>query len=229
MRQSIKKVNQKEETLLPSDPELCCGMFCYSEWVTERVSKASWKLQEDNTGAAVKSWDNSFPEDSLCLSLGKDTGQSGPWLEPVWQVFRSWASTHRQYSRAGKGLGSSIQTLWPGVLRDCLWQGSEIQAEQEGITDTSNCSCREHLSWTEDSEGKCSIWCRAPRSEIQHVLSSPQHDTLKQKLQVFKVQSCSSNSRTEIPNVWHKIYPASTTISSLEKTHSLMINGPQTL
>lgn len=179
---------------------------------------------------------------TLVVTRGGDTCQSGLWLEPVWQVFYSWATTCGHYSKAGRSLGSSIQTLWPGILRDCLWQGSEIQADQEGITDTSSCSCREQpppaLSWAKDSEGKCFLWCRAPDSETQHVLCSPQRVTLKQKLQMFKQTGTnaalhqskgSSHSRTEIPNARHKIYPASTTTSPLEKIHTLMINGPQTL
>lgn len=82
-----KKFNQKEEILLPSDPELCCGMFCYSERVTESAEYHGNCRR--TTGAAVKSQDSSFREDPLWVSPGKDTGQSGPWLEPVWQVFHS--------------------------------------------------------------------------------------------------------------------------------------------
>lgn len=60
----------KEKIFLLSDPQMYCGMLCYSDRVIESICKVPCTLQEDNTSAAVKPQDSSFPEDLLWLSPG---------------------------------------------------------------------------------------------------------------------------------------------------------------
>lgn len=107
---------------------------------------------------------------------------------------------------------------------------------------TSNCPCREPPPAAflgRGFRGERFLWCRAPSSKTQHVLSSPQCVTLKQKLQVFKWTRTSAatlhqpkgslDSRTEIPNEPHRIYPASTTTSPFQKASNHTISRPQAL
>lgn len=87
--------------LLPRDPQLCCGMLCYSKQVIQGVCKVPWKLKEDNTHATGKPRDSSFPEDPLWLSPGKGILAS---MDLGWSQCASvpLLSYHRHYSKAGK-------------------------------------------------------------------------------------------------------------------------------